>query len=123
MKINKLITKYHKICEDIAYEFNKVYFDGEADTDNLGDDYDGVWEVGDYYFTLSDMALALELRMSRESLFDWHDQWTDPSYKKPRINMRNWRELGKDLKYCKKCVQMTNHKGGKCLKCKIKKAI
>lgn len=24
----------------------------------------------------------------------------------------NW-----DLGYCKKCIQMTNHKDGKCLKC------
>ena len=88
----KLIDQYHEICTKISNEFNKKYFDGDADMYNIGNDFDGVWGVNDYYFNLSDMAIALELDVKEKELFSWYDQWTDPDNNN-QINLRNWHKL------------------------------
>ena len=52
--------------------------------------------------------------MKQSSLYSDFPKGTTKTEKSKRTN-----EM--ELAYCKKCVQMTNHKDGVCLKCKSKR--
>ena len=91
--IKQTIECYHIMCENIANLFADRYFEKGAFLHNIGREFDGVWNVNDYYFNLSDMALALELDMEWKALEAWYDQWTDTDETKIRVNMRSYKYL------------------------------
>ncbi len=97
----KLIIKYKLICYDIAKAFTKEYFYeedyGNFDkyfinyTHNIGDDYDGIWDINEWFFSLSDMAIALEHRAPYEVLIEWYDKSLEENKKdNPLPNLKNY---------------------------------
>jgi len=91
----KLLKKYDKACLEIAKEFwNKYFKEDEEDTfeSNYKRDYiypiggqlDGIWQVNDYFFNLSDMVVALRHEATWEQLSEWYDGMV---YKKKRQNL------------------------------------
>lgn len=89
--MNKILKTYYQSCRDIAEEFNKKYFDGEADMNAIGGELDGVWGVNDFFFDIQNMAQALEYKFSLDELMSWYYQWTDSDESKIRVNMKNWK--------------------------------
>lgn len=92
-----IIHQYFTICEAIVDEFVKTYLGRSVDVHNIGDEKDGVWNINDYFFSLSDMVDALELEVSEKDLFDWYYQWIDVNEKR-KMNLKNFIRLGRKAK-------------------------
>lgn len=87
-----LIMRYQDDCNWIAREFSMKYF-GEIEfgmEDNwVAGDVGGVIMISDYFFDMENMVRALADKVSKKSLFEWYDQWTDPN-NKIKINLKYW---------------------------------
>ena len=107
--IKQAVHHYHTSCENIAEIFRDKYFGRGADLYNIGNDFDGVWGVSDfYYFNLSDMALALELKVTWKCLEDWYENCLETE--NTQYNLRNWAKLDK---FAKKTQFKTKHENKK----------
>lgn len=70
-----LLEQYYKICDNIAFEFGKKYYDLQ-DPRQLEDhrvvrNQSDVWEFGDQYWDLDNIIVALDL----DAPFDLLDSW------------------------------------------------
>ena len=66
--IKQAIHHYHTSCENIAGLFRDTYFGRSTNLHNIGEEFGGVWGVGHYFFTLSNMAFALEKGLTKKEV-------------------------------------------------------
>ncbi len=91
----KVIKEWRKATEQVAMAFVKKYFKREVygvDTFWAGDEVGGVFCVQDYFFDVSRMIEALELKATFDELYDYYWMEVEAGMKnKPiRINFENY---------------------------------
>jgi len=104
MKKLNLLERYENICFEIAKEFWSKYFKNEEldaisfenefkrnSIYSIADQYDGIWQIYDYFFSLSDMVIALRHEATSEQLFEWYDYTLE---KESKQNLENFLKYG-----------------------------
>lgn len=93
-----IIHNYQKVCESVAREFFSKYFRTEQYSvdDWIGEEIGGVLNVGDYFFSLSDMVQYLQYEYTRDQLFARYDMALEQAQQANGIavpNIKNWLKL------------------------------
>lgn len=90
------LQAYHLACNELLSDFIKTYFcDENIGFDDVhhfwvGSDIGAVVFINDYFFSMNDIADAIDLMVEKGSLFEWHEQWTEPTKESRRINLKSW---------------------------------
>lgn len=96
MKTN--LSKYYQACNDLLDDFVNIYFLDEeiirehVDCDWMGGRVGGIALINDNFFNFEHVVDALDLKVPKDELFKWHDQWINTD-NELRFNLRNWNIL------------------------------
>jgi len=77
--MNKNLTKWHKATQDLVEHFIATYFVDEdipredVEAFWVGDEIGGTLCIGDFFFDLRTIVLAIQLDCPMEKLFEWYN--------------------------------------------------
>ena len=74
--MNKKLKNYYKAVEELTKEFCKKYFKGvyEYDVNDwVGCNIGGIISINDYWFSLSNIEIAIKYKATKKELFGYYD--------------------------------------------------
>ena len=79
----------------LAHEFNARFLDNSSEIFAIGDEPLGTWAISDQFWSLEDMALAMESELTPEELCDWYWETVErrsviKKRRKPIINLKSY---------------------------------
>lgn len=87
------------LASKLAHDFNKRFLDNYPECFAIGDEPLGTWAISDQFWSLEDMALAMESELTPDELLDWYwetiDRLTDNEFvgdseRKPVLNLKSY---------------------------------
>lgn len=75
--MNKKLKNYYKAVEELTNEFCKKYFKGvyEYDVNDwVGCNIGGIISINDYWFSLSNIEIAIKYKATKKELFYYYDE-------------------------------------------------
>jgi hypothetical protein len=93
-KAHIAVKMWEMASNDVANYFVAKYFKG-ADYYWIGDDFGGVIETADRFFSMSDMVEFIRHKYSAKMLFSYYDEKLacDSKDKEWRYNIKNYKKL------------------------------
>lgn len=89
-----IIKEYENVCADVANEFHKKYFPGEAEVYAVADDVTGMWFFNDYFFRVDHMYEYMKYDYTLEQMLDREEKLLDALFIHETIpNIKNWIKL------------------------------
>lgn len=97
--MNKTTTNLRQQATKLAHEFNNRFLDNYPEIFAIGNEPLGTWAISDQFWSLEDMALAMESELTPDELLDWYwetvERLTDnelakDSESKPIINLNSY---------------------------------
>lgn len=70
-------AKIRTLASQLAAEFNQRFLDSYYECFAIGDEPLGTWAISDQFWSLEDMALALDSKLTPDELYDWYWETVD----------------------------------------------
>ena len=89
--MNKTVTDLRKQATKLAHEFNARFLDNYPEIFAIGDEPLGTWAISDQFWSLEDMALAMDSELTPDELLDWYWETVDRmTLGKSTINFKSY---------------------------------
>ena len=93
--MNKTTTDLRQLAIKLAHEFNARFLDNYPEIFAIGDEPLGTWAISDQFWSLEDMALAMDSELTPDELLDWYWETVErrsviKKRRKPTINLKSY---------------------------------
>ena len=93
--MSETTTGLRTLASKLAHDFNKRFLDNYPECFAIGDEPLGTWAISDQFWTLEDMALAMESELTPDELYDWYWETVERQSvimkrRKPTINLKSY---------------------------------
>ena len=91
----KITTEIRQQATKLAEEFNDRFIESNYEFFAIGDEPLGIWAISDQFWSLEDMAQALDSNLTPDELYDWYWETVErqsviKKKQKPIINLRSY---------------------------------
>lgn len=89
--MNKTTTDLRQQSTKLAHEFNARFLDNYPEIFAIGNEPLGTWAIADQFWSLEDMALAMDSELTPDELCDWYWETVDRmTLGKSTINLKSY---------------------------------
>ena len=92
---SKTTTELRTLAGKLAHDFNKRFLDNYPECFAIGNEPLGTWAISDQFWSLEDMALAMDSNLTPDELLDWYWETVErqsviKKRRKPTINLKSY---------------------------------